>query len=166
MAYSIGSSMPRIYGNFKGIDLLNPSNLVDTSRSPDCLNVWKSYSTRESNIIETRPGYKVIDNFEDAINGIFVYSRTRIIIHSGTTIYRGTLDGSSQVVLYEGVEDVESQMYMFGDYLYFNDGKNYLKYDGAEFYPVAQDAYIPTTTIARNPARWWYNLRRRKLINT
>ena len=26
MGYSIGSSMPRIYKDFRGIDLLNPSN--------------------------------------------------------------------------------------------------------------------------------------------
>ncbi len=55
MAYSIGSSMTRVYSNFKGIDLLNPTGLVDTSRSPDCLNVWKSYAETDSNIIQTRP---------------------------------------------------------------------------------------------------------------
>ena len=55
MSYDIGDSMTRIYANFRGIDLLNPSSLVDITRSPDCLNVWKSYSTTESNLIETRP---------------------------------------------------------------------------------------------------------------
>lgn len=52
---NIGDSMIRVYSNFKGIDLLNPAPLVDYSRSPDCLNVWKSYDTTEANIIETRP---------------------------------------------------------------------------------------------------------------
>ena len=52
---NIGDSMVRVYANFKGIDLLNPAPLVDYSRSPDCLNVWKSYDSTESNIIETRP---------------------------------------------------------------------------------------------------------------
>lgn len=52
---SIGDSMIRVYSNFKGIDLLNPAPLVDYSRSPDCLNVWKNYDTTEANIIETRP---------------------------------------------------------------------------------------------------------------
>lgn len=52
---SIGDSMTRIYSDFRGIDLLNPAPLVDKSRSPDCLNVWKSYDTTESNIIESRP---------------------------------------------------------------------------------------------------------------
>lgn len=58
--YSIGSSMPRVYSNFRGIDLLNPPSLVDIKRSPDCKNVWKSYSTSESNLIETRP--RIQDN--------------------------------------------------------------------------------------------------------
>ena len=52
---AIGDLMTRLYGNFRGIDLLNPANSVDLSRSPDCKNVWKSYSTVESNIIQTRP---------------------------------------------------------------------------------------------------------------
>ena len=52
--------MPRVYSNFRGIDLLNPPSLVDIKRSPDCKNVWKSYSTSESNLIETRP--RIQDN--------------------------------------------------------------------------------------------------------
>lgn len=59
MAYSIGSSMTRVYSNFKGIDLLNPTGLVDISRSPDCLNVWKSYAETDSNIIQTRPRLQI-----------------------------------------------------------------------------------------------------------
>lgn len=52
---AIGDLMTRIYGDFKGIDLLNPVNSVDLHRSPDCKNVWKSYNTTQSNIIQTRP---------------------------------------------------------------------------------------------------------------
>lgn len=53
----IGSILTRNYSNFRGIDLLNPANKVDISRSPDSLNVWKSYETTESNIIQTRPRF-------------------------------------------------------------------------------------------------------------
>lgn len=52
---AIGDLMTKLYGNFRGIDLLNPANSVDLTRSPDCKNVWKSYSTTASNIIQTRP---------------------------------------------------------------------------------------------------------------
>ena len=59
---AIGDLMTRTYGNFRGIDLLNPANSVDLTRSPDCLNVWKSYGTTQSNMIQTREGYKKIIN--------------------------------------------------------------------------------------------------------
>lgn len=55
---SVGSIITRTYSNFRGIDLMNPENQVDITRSPDCLNVWKSYSSEESNIIESRPRNK------------------------------------------------------------------------------------------------------------
>lgn len=48
--------------------------------------------------------------------------------------------------------NAESQMYMFGDNLYINDGTNYLKYDGTTVTEVASEAYVPTTTTGRNPS--------------
>jgi len=151
---NIGDSMKRIYADFKGIDLLNPAPLVNYSRSPDCLNVWKSYDNSESNIIETRPGYKLVQNFDEGenINGIFIYTRDRLIVHCGTKLYLGSLDGESKTLLYSGMADEESNMYMFSDNLYINDGTNYLQYDGIEVTPVSEHAYIPTTSIGRRPS--------------
>ena len=151
MGYSIGSSMPRIYKDFRGIDLLNPSSLVDITRSPDCLNVWKSYNTTESNLIETRPGYRVIEDFGERINGIYYYSSTRIIIHAGTKLYRASADGTVKEQLYDKMENRESSMHMFGNDLYINDGKDYIKYNGTSLSYVSQNAYVPTTSIARSP---------------
>lgn len=54
----IRSIVSRKYSDFRGIDLLNSEKNVDYRRSPDCLNVWKSYSLAQSNIIQTRPGIK------------------------------------------------------------------------------------------------------------
>lgn len=51
----IGSVITKKYSNFRGIDLLNPNTAVDITRSPDCLNVWKSYNLSQSNIIQSRP---------------------------------------------------------------------------------------------------------------
>ena len=70
---AIGDLMTRIYGNFRGIDLLNPANSVDLSRSPDCKNVWKSYSTVESNIIQTRPRIQKNSKFRNRQNIFNVY---------------------------------------------------------------------------------------------
>lgn len=147
---NIGDSMIRVYSNFKGIDLLNPAPLVDYSRSPDCLNVWKSYSTSESNIIESRPGYSHVNNFGAyKINGIFLYTGNKLIVHCGTGLY---INGQTITTLYSGMNNAESEMYMFGDDLYINDGVNYLKYDGTSISTVASAAYVPTTTIGRSPA--------------
>lgn len=52
---SIGDIIVRNYSDFRGVDFLNVANKVDIRRSPDALNVWKTYDTTESNIIETRP---------------------------------------------------------------------------------------------------------------
>lgn len=149
---SIGDSMTRIYGDFKGIDLLNPAPLVNYSRSPDCSNVWKAYDTTEANIIETRPGYKALENFDDNINGIYLFTGNQLIVHAGTTLYRGSLNGQRKDILYTDMADRESQMYMFDDKLYINDGKNYIQYDGNEVTQVADHAYVPTTSIARAPS--------------
>ena len=51
------------YTNYRGIDLLNNETEVDPRRSPDCLNVWKSYSTEQSNIIQIRPRNKTWNKF-------------------------------------------------------------------------------------------------------
>ena len=154
---SIGDSMTRVYTNFRGIDLLNPAPLVDYSRSPDCLNVWKSYDTTEANIIETRPGYKLLRNFDNAkIHGIFLYYNNEIIVHCGTKLYKTTISGQTKTELFSGMADNESQMYMFSKtltgILYINDGLNYLQYDGTSVTTVASHAYVPTTSIARAPS--------------
>jgi hypothetical protein len=96
-------------------------------------------------------GYKTITQFDSVINAIYCLSRTKIIIHSGTKLYETSLDGSVKKLLYEGLNDVESYIYMFGDYLYINDGEHYLRYDGTDITNVADSAYIPTTTITRSP---------------
>lgn len=154
---SIGDSMTRVYTNFRGIDLLNPAPLVDYSRSPDCLNVWKSYDTTEANIIETRPGYRLLRNFDNAkIHGIFLYYNNEIIVHCGTKLYKTTTSGQTKTELFSGMADNESQMYMFSKtltgILYINDGLNYLQYDGTSVTTVASHAHVPTTSIARAPS--------------
>ena len=56
----IKSIVTRKYDEFRGIDLVNNETEVIPTRSPDCLNVWKSYSLAQSNIIQTRPRNKEI----------------------------------------------------------------------------------------------------------
>ena len=86
----IGSLIRKTYSNFRGIDLLNPDTSVDITRSPDCLNVWKSYNLSQSNIIQSRPGVKKLINlgYEDEIYSMYIYSIDTAIIHIGNRLIK------------------------------------------------------------------------------
>lgn len=51
----MSTGLKRIYANLKGVDFLQEESLVDLSRSPDALNVWKNYEDTQGACIETRP---------------------------------------------------------------------------------------------------------------
>lgn len=91
-----------------------------------------------------------LDN--ERINGIYVYKGTELIVHNGTKLYKTSISGQSQVLLKNDLQDNESQMYMFGDNLYINDGANYLVYDGTTISNVSEAAYVPTTSVSRAPS--------------
>ena len=52
-------------------------------------------------------------------------------------------------MLYEGLNEIVSDGFVYEDKWYFKDGKHYLVYDGSTIKNVV--GYIPTTTIARKP---------------
>ena len=102
-------------------------------------------------------GYTKVKSFDaqTKIHGIFLYTGNKLIVHCGTKLY---LSGTNPTVLYSSMANNESQMYMFGNNLYINDGTNYLQYDGTTLSTVASHAYVPTTSIGRSPARRWHNV--------
>ena len=73
----MATGIKRTYADFKGVDFLNEPSLVDITRSPDALNVWKNYKDTEGTCIETRPGYRKIAQIGSKINGIYIYSGIR-----------------------------------------------------------------------------------------
>lgn len=152
---SIGDLITRTYGDFRGIDLLNPANSVDLHRSPDCLNVWKSYSTMQSNIIQTRPGYKKLINLgNEKIHSFYVYRSDIALVHMGTKLVKWTGFPSENIsieILKEDMSENKALFFYFDDCVYILDAKHYLKYDGTELINVADIAYVPTTTISRAP---------------
>lgn len=141
-----GDLIPRIYGNFRGVDFRGEEiNLV---RSPDSLNVWKDYKETES--IRTRPGMKPLTAFKKAVYGIFFYkpAETEImLVHSGTKLYK-VIDGKTEEI-YEGLNTRKSDAFVYNNLWFFKDGKNYLQYDGSVVKDV--EGYVPTTSIARKP---------------
>ncbi len=149
-----GTSLKRTYTNFRGIDFANDPALVDLSRSPDALNVWKNYSDTQGSCVETRPGYVKLSNFQNKINGMYIY-KGKALIHAGTNLYLWDNfpdKATNAQILKSDMNNSRSAFTIFNDKLYIVDGLNYLVYDG-ELKSVKDDnPYIPTTTITRSPS--------------
>lgn len=144
----------RTYTNFRGVDFANDPALVNLSRSPDALNVWRNYSDMQESCIETRPGYKKLGNFEGYINGMHVYNG-KALVHAGTNLFlwNNFPDTPEQKVLLKGnMNNKRSSFAIFNDKLYILDGANYLVYDGILKSVRDDNSYIPTTSISRNPS--------------
>ena len=134
--------VPRIYSNFRGVDFRGEEiNLV---RSPDSLNVWKDY--RETESIRTRPAMEKKFNFSKPVYHLCIFKDTWLA-HTGTWLFEYK-DGEWSKI-YDGLNEVISNSFVFEDKWYFKDGKHYLVYDGETIKEV--EGYVPTTTIARKP---------------
>lgn len=146
----------RTYTDFRGIDLLNPANSIDLRRSPDLKNVWKSYDKTESNMVETRPGFRKLINLGDGKTySLYVYSRDTALVHIGKKLIKWVgfpAEDISHEVIFENMNEKESVLFWFKDYVYIIDGVNYLRFDGQNVIDVRTIAYIPTTTISRAPS--------------
>lgn len=152
----MATGIKRTYMGFTGVDFQNDPSLVNITRSPDALNVWKKYKDTEETCIETRPGLRKIAQIGTKINGIYVYSSTKAIVHSGTELYVWSnfptrSDISNLKKLYEDMNDTKKVSFnMVKNKLYINDGKTYLVYDGETVKKVTEaEPFVPTTTISR-----------------
>ena len=143
----MSTMITRLYGGFRGCDFRGED--VDLLRSPNCLNMWKDYKDLEC--IRTRPEIELLESFTETIWGIFFYKVSNtdmMIVHSGTKLYK--IVNGEKTELYANVNNAKSDSFIYNNYWYFKDGKNYLQYDGNEIKEV--EGYIPTTSIARKPA--------------
>lgn len=134
----------RVYSNFRGCDFRGLE--VNLLRSPDSLNVWKDYKETES--IRTRPETKLNTSFTDPVYGVFFY-KGEMLVHSGSKLYK--VKDKVATELYTDLNETASNSFIYDDVWYFKDGKHYLKYDGKDISRVVDNAYTPTTTIARKP---------------
>ena len=151
----MATAIKRTYTNFKGVDFANDPSLVNLSRSPDALNVWRNYSNSQENCIETRPGYVKLGDFESNINGIYMYDN-KGLVHAGTSLYLWNNfpdTPAEKELLKSDMNNVRSSFVIFDDKLYILDGLNYLVYYDGTLKNVKDDnSYIPTTTISRSPS--------------
>lgn len=136
-----GDLITRVYSNFRGVDFRGEE--INLIRSPDSLNVWKDYKETES--IRTRPGLEQKVSFPASVYGIFFY-KDWMLVHSGKNLYKVT-SGGAKTIIFEDLNQNESDAFIYEDIWYFKDGKHYLKYDGEAIEEVV--GYIPTTSIAR-----------------
>jgi len=156
----LASPVIRNYTNLTGVDFMNEASRVALNRSPDALNVYKDYTT-SGECIETRPGHRLLAQLENEINGLYFFEHGEgfiVVVHVGTKLYKWTdfpdSDSSNFIELNNNIvmNDTKSQFIVFQNILYILDGKNYLKYDGENLSKVSDSAYIPTTTIGREPS--------------
>ena len=83
----MATSIKRQYIDLAGVDFKNDESLVNLNRSPDALNIYKDYTT-EGNCIQSRPGYRKLAELDtNSINGIYIYSTNKALVHSGTKLY-------------------------------------------------------------------------------
>ena len=152
----MATSIIRTYSSFRGVDFTSDPAIVNLSRSPDALNVWKNYEDTQGECIETRPGYQKLGNFNEYIYGFYIF-KGKAIIHAGNNLYLWNNFPSNpaeeKIILKDDMNTQKSSFAIFDDNLYILDGLHYLVYDGENLKNVVDtDTYIPTTTIGRDPS--------------
>lgn len=141
----------RKYSNFRGVDF--SKNDTNYYRSPDALNMWKTY--KDSECIETRPGMTLLETFDNEIFGLFFYTindYTHVLIHSGTKMLEWTnypLTPKIIKEIYNGLNPKQSRSFVYDNIFFFMDGINYLEFDGDTMKKV--EGTIPITSYMKNP---------------
>lgn len=145
-----GGLILRNYNSFRGVDYTNYE--VSLYRSPDAKNMWKNYKSLGKGI-ETRPDIEKFLEMTKTIYGLSFYMVNQVqhmIIHCGVSLYDyNTETKELKVLKATGMNQRNSQSFIYQNLFYIKDGINYLVYDGSTITEVI--GYIPTTTISRKP---------------
>ena len=152
----------RVYQNFRGVDFSSEPSVVDLSRSPDALNVWKNYGDTQGKCIETRPGYRFLHKcartVDRKINGLFFLTDSVVIVHGGTHLYvwKNFPDESNIEERFIAINDARSSFVRFDGKVYMLDGKYYFEIEEGPDGEINirrdyMNTYVPTTTISRKP---------------
>ncbi len=142
----------KIYNRFRGVDFTTDSSLVDDSRSPWAPNIIAD----EGGMPEKRVGWRVLEEFEGAINGIHsgVFAGERhYLVHTGEKIYRWYDDGETPPVLKRSNigGGKSTSVYLNGN-LWIFTGSQLIYYDGTNVNSAKTNAYVPLTIIGRTPS--------------
>ena len=112
---------------------------------------------RKGLVLRRDHGFRRLAQIGEKINGIYVYDRSKAIVHSKTKLFEWSNfpnepDGEHLKELYQDMNDRKSCFNRTDaeKKLYINDGKNYLVYDGTVVKKVIEDnPVVPRTTISR-----------------
>ena len=144
------------YTGFRGVDFAGDPSQVDDTRSPWAVNVISD----ASGFPEKRKGWSTVQDLSASgrVNGLFSFAdaegQTHFLAHVGVDLY----DWSDQAapfesyVIYTGLTDARSTSFVYGGKLYVLDGAHYLVYDGSAVHPVSEVAFVPTTSVTRQPS--------------
>lgn len=141
-----GELVRRMYGNFRGVDFR--SDECDVNRSPDSVNMWRNYMSKEC--VETRPGMKRIFSRNDEITYV-KFIRDYIFIGSGKTVHWKKITDKSytQGVITSLIGDVKMQPFQFGEKIYVIGSNGDMQI--TETGDWAAPTYIPITSQKRRP---------------
>lgn len=138
---------------FSGLDVAGGAYKNPISHAFDTENlIW------EGSALKRRPGYRLLENYQKKIHGIYFLGDQKII-HAGENLYCQSA-GETPRLLFDQMNDApsfgvvrkqevehrwctSSEMFgwnrerISGDFLFINDGKNYLFFDGKEVHSVA-----------------------------
>ncbi len=138
---------------FSGLDVAGGAFKTPISRAFDTENlIW------EGSALKRRPGYRLMENCSQKINGIY-FVKDQKIIHAGTNLYLQS-GSNAPKFLFDQMNDAasfgvvrkqeverrwcnSSAIYGWsrerktGEFLFINDGKNYLFFDGEQVHSVA-----------------------------
>ena len=143
-----------IYAEFRGVDFSVDASLVSKARSPYAPNLIADIG----GMPEKRTGWRVLHTLEQPINGIWygeINGQKTFIAHGGTKIYK--FSAVNATVIKSDVNNARSTAFFMRGAddkgkIYILTGKEFLSYDGTTVKNVANDAYVPTILISRNPS--------------
>lgn len=137
---------------FGGVDFSVHPTKADLAHSPDACNMI----AEETDFLSKRTGYKRMAQTDDPVYGLFALpDGAGAIVHAGTLLLH--MDGEGTLTeLCADMNEAYSQGFFMNGALYLLDGQTYRKVfaqaDGWTAAAVADQAFVPTTTIAAAPA--------------
>lgn len=152
---------------FGGVDWSTVATLIDQNRASDMENM----------MLDTKGMLQQVPGFRKAITGtvsagttpvrMLAYNRTasKFIKSHGGKLYKFSA-GGAETELYASVTDARMRAFVMGNYQYYYNGTDFLRWDGSTTVATVEaSAYAPTTVVGRAPTGGGTVLEAVNLIN-